>query len=260
MVSLARLLAVVTIASAVAECRLMAQVVAHADSAVRVIVPSASGDHIRTGRRLSDAVHRQPPFPGLPPRSGLTDQVTVTVTDSLGRGEDAIAVPDQRLVLLNSARLEEAPEGWDTLLRHELAHLALFEAVRGRRVPEWFDEGYAIWVSGGLSCRASLRIRLAIVTDQEIFSLQFLTIPRHTGRLSRRLVHDLYGTALEFLHAAVGDQGIAQIVAWTRIAGFDEAFRRVWRRGHVASFEQRWQRYVTEHFSSLPSEFSCSGP
>jgi hypothetical protein len=49
----------------------------------------------------------------------------------------------------------QAPQTWEApnlveLLRHELTHLALSDAVQGRHVPRWFDEGLAIHESGEL--------------------------------------------------------------------------------------------------------------
>ncbi len=47
-------------------------------------------------------------------------------------------------------------------LRHELAHLALHEAV-AVRVPLWFDEGYAGWAAGEWERLGVLELNLAVV-------------------------------------------------------------------------------------------------
>lgn len=39
----------------------------------------------------------------------------------------------------------------DEVFRHELAHVALEDAVQGKHVPVWFNEGLAIWLSDELS-------------------------------------------------------------------------------------------------------------
>ncbi len=49
----------------------------------------------------------------------------------------------------------QAPQTWEApdlaeLLRHELTHLALADAVGGHHVPRWFDEGLAVHESGEL--------------------------------------------------------------------------------------------------------------
>ncbi len=46
-------------------------------------------------------------------------------------------------------------------LRHELAHLALHQAVRVR-LPLWFDEGYAGWAAGEWDRYATLELNLAV--------------------------------------------------------------------------------------------------
>ncbi|MBX3186150.1 MAG: hypothetical protein KF819_04005 [Labilithrix sp.] len=60
-----------------------------------------------------------------------------------------VAYPRAKLILLTML----APRGADAtdldeVLKHELAHVALDEAVRGHHVPVWFNEGLAIGLSG----------------------------------------------------------------------------------------------------------------
>jgi hypothetical protein len=62
-----------------------------------------------------------------------------------------VAHPSLHLALLAL----QAPETWEApdlteLLRHELTHLALTDAVGGHHVPRWFDEGLAVHESGEL--------------------------------------------------------------------------------------------------------------
>lgn len=62
-----------------------------------------------------------------------------------------VAYPAEHLALLAM----QAPETWEApdlieLLRHELTHLALADAVANHHVPRWFDEGLAIHESDEL--------------------------------------------------------------------------------------------------------------
>jgi hypothetical protein len=61
----------------------------------------------------------------------------------------AVAIPGLRLVLL-SMRAPSSNEGTDLgeLFRHELAHIALDDAVGSAHVPLWFQEGFAVHASG----------------------------------------------------------------------------------------------------------------
>ena len=47
-------------------------------------------------------------------------------------------------------------------LRHELAHLALHQAI-SVRVPLWFNEGYAAWAAGEWERLGALELNLAVV-------------------------------------------------------------------------------------------------
>jgi peptidase MA superfamily protein len=82
--------------------------------------------------------------------------------DSLSSGRApswgaAVALPDARTILL---RADE--DNLYGTLRHELAHLALHQAV-GVRVPLWFDEGYAAWAAGEWERLGALELNLAVV-------------------------------------------------------------------------------------------------
>ena len=82
--------------------------------------------------------------------------------DSLSSGQApqwgaAVALPAERTILLRA----DAGDLYPTL-RHELAHLALHEAINVR-VPLWFDEGYAAWAAGEWERLGSLELNLAVV-------------------------------------------------------------------------------------------------
>jgi hypothetical protein len=69
----------------------------------------------------------------------------------------AVAVPGARTIVLRADQGELI-----RTLRHELAHLALHEAVPVR-VPLWFDEGYAAWAAGEWERLGGLELNLAVV-------------------------------------------------------------------------------------------------
>jgi hypothetical protein len=69
----------------------------------------------------------------------------------------AVALPGSRTILLRA----DLGDVYRTL-RHELAHLALHEAV-ATRVPLWFDEGYATWAAGEWERLGALELNLAVI-------------------------------------------------------------------------------------------------
>ncbi len=101
-------------------------------------------------RALLRAAAANDSFPWLP---RPTQRVLVAVAPDAGRFRSwvgpsapewgaAIAFPESRRIVMHGR--SDAGDAGDPLevLRHELAHLALYERL-GNRPPRWFDEGYA---------------------------------------------------------------------------------------------------------------------
>jgi hypothetical protein len=90
-------------------------------------------DHVevRITRTTEEMAQLAPP--GMPPPTYAT----------------GVAYPaiDLVLISLQSPTSAEAPD-LDEVFRHELAHIALDDAVLGNHVPRWFNEGLAIYESG----------------------------------------------------------------------------------------------------------------
>ena len=105
-------------------------------------------------------------WPGIGPRRPGPLQLIIVPDgrhlDSLSSGRApawgaAVALPGARTILLRA----DQGDLYQTL-RHELAHLALHQAV-AVRVPLWFDEGYASWAAGEWSRFQGLELNLAVV-------------------------------------------------------------------------------------------------
>ena len=118
------------------------------------------------GIDLARRAGRPTEWPGLGLRTPGPLQLIVVPTgrqlDSLSSGRApawgaAVALPGSRMILLRADR-----DDLYGTLRHELAHLALHQAVQGR-VPLWFDEGYASWAAGEWGRLDVLDLNLAVV-------------------------------------------------------------------------------------------------
>lgn len=77
-----------------------------------------------------------------------------------------VAYPELGLVLLTIAPLHpSADHDLVQVFRHELAHIALFDAVSGAHVPRWFNEGFAVFTSGETSFTRLRTLWTATVAD-----------------------------------------------------------------------------------------------
>ena len=62
----------------------------------------------------------------------------------------AFAVPDKMLMVIDHSRMKVSPFSLAVTMKHELCHLVVHHHLGGRRIPKWFDEGIAQWVSEGI--------------------------------------------------------------------------------------------------------------
>lgn len=118
---------------------------------------------------LAEIADQPGPWPGLGARDLGEIRLVITADSQAfrdftrgrlpGWGAGA-AFPGGRTIVLRA----DAGDVMGTL-RHELAHLALHQAIQGR-VPLWFDEGYATMASGQWDLFDRLGLNLAVARGQ----------------------------------------------------------------------------------------------
>ena len=125
-------------------------------------------------------------------------------------------------------------------LRHELAHVALHQAVRGR-VPLWFDEGYATMASGQWDVLDRLGLNLKVATGA-LPGLRALDAELRASQAEADAAYALAATAVMelarrnptgtleplFARLAAGEGFEPAVIATTGLTldRFDEAWRR----------------------------------
>lgn len=225
----------------------------------RARVRYGPGDSLRAVRTL-ELLEAQPPLPGLPaqvptgviaylaPTEGAFDSLTGGRVPEWGAG---VAIPS-RMTLVIPAYVADRTRGWSEteVLRHEWAHLALHQHLEGLRIPRWFDEGYATWVSGGWDAAEVWRLRVALATGSAP-PLDSLTLEWPRGRAGADLAYLLSATALEYLAGESGERGLSVLLSrWRTGSDFDEAFRRTYGVT-LGQFEEDWRAYVKERYGWL---------
>jgi hypothetical protein len=76
-----------------------------------------------------------------------------------------VAYSELGLVLLSLAPVHPGSEPQDLaeVFRHELCHVALHDALNGRSVPRWFNEGFAVFASGETSFARMKTLSMATI-------------------------------------------------------------------------------------------------
>ena len=163
----------------------------------------------------------------------------------------ALAFVQQHRIVMQSTRARTDAGDPLQVMRHELAHIALFDYLGGL-APRWFDEGYASYAAAesrtdGLATANLALLFRPIPALAELDAM--LTSERTTDALagyalSRRAVGDL--AALD------PERGLGPLlVAWKERERFDLAMRRAYALP-AHDFERRWQSGVRWRFA-LPA-------
>jgi hypothetical protein len=203
------------------------------------------------GLELARIANRPADWPGLgrrdpeplrlivAPSGRLLDSLTGGRAPSWGA---AITIPDNRTILLRADETNPV-----RTLRHELAHLALHQAVPGR-VPLWFDEGYATWAAGEWERLGGLELNLAVVRG----AVPSLTELDGALRGSAGSASDAYALAVSAVAelARRNPSGTLGPLMSRLEAGQDFAAAVLATTGlSLDRFEQDWRREVRRRYS-----------
>ncbi len=211
----------------------------------------------RLARSLLDFAVQQDTFPGLP---RPTQRTTILIAPDRATFRQwigphapewgaAVAFPREgRIVLQGRSAGSDAGDPARTL-RHELAHLALWEALGGR-IPRWFDEGYASWAAGEWGREEILTTSLALVIrgapsveELESWFGQGPTRARNAYALSHRAVAEM--AALD------GERGLALFFRyWSESGSIDSALRRAYGLT-LDGFDRHWGRRTQLRYGAL---------
>jgi hypothetical protein len=148
-----------------------------------------------------------------------------------------------RDIVIFPARIGSYPhDSLDSVVRHEIVHLALFVEAGGRPLPRWFHEGVAVSVEAGWGLGSQLRLMIAAAGDPSLTDLSRLfaseTQPENTSAylLAAALISDVRGR-----HGAAAPGAIASRVA--RGAPFREAFAAETGESPEAAANRAWGAY-----------------
>jgi hypothetical protein len=134
------------------------------------------------------------------------------------------------------------------ILRHELAHLALHGVVR--RVPRWFDEGYAAFAAGEWDRLDALRVNLELLRGR-VPDLRQLDAALRAGAAEAEAAYALATTAVLLLNRLGGPRGLEPLIAnLSSGVDFDSALRITYGMT-LEQFETRWREDLRGRYGWL---------
>jgi len=222
----------------------------------RFTVVAFPGDEQLARSLLAAAVARDT-FPGLArPRQRVVIAVAPdrhTFRDWIGPNAPewgaAVAFPEsQRIVMQGRSAGSDAGNPIE-VLRHELAHLALHEAL-GDLPPRWFDEGYASYVANEVARDAVLSANLALLL-RGMPPLDSLDAGFAGGSVQAEGTYALAYRAVAELAARDPERGLTLFFRyWKETGRFDVAVRSAYGITE-AEFERIWQTRTRRRYGGL---------
>ncbi len=223
----------------------------------RFTVHYASTD-ARLAAALAESAVARDSFPGLP-RPKVRVEIWVAPDDAAFRrwaGDgapewgNAFAFPLERRIVLHGHR---GGKGGDALavLRHELAHLALHEAL-GDLPPRWFDEGYASYAAGewGRDDVLATNFALAIALGR-LPTLAGLDSSFTGGPTSAQAAYAFSYRAVAEMAAIDRRRGLTLFFGyWARDRSLELATRQAFGLT-LGGFEEYWQQATRRRYGGL---------
>ena len=196
-------------------------------------------------------------FPGLPRPQ---DRVRIVIAEDRRRFREligpsapewgaAIAFPADRLIVMQGRAAPSSAGDPIQVLRHELAHLALFEAL-GDLPPRWFDEGYASYAADEWDRDEVLAANVGLAL-RGMPPLDSLDAAFAAGSQRAQAAYALSYRAVVELAALDPERGLSIFFAqWRDSERFDTAVRRAYGVTQT-QFEQHWRRRTRRRYGGL---------
>jgi hypothetical protein len=225
-------------------------------ASVRARVLEVAHDAVEFRSRLSEDLG-QPVLAHVLVRIARTpDQMTALAPHDAPPPEYAsgVAYPAEHLVLLSL----QAPYTWQAtdlieVLRHELTHVALADAVGRHHVPRWFDEGLAVAESGELRLHR-MEVLWDAVLSRRLLPLTELdrSFPDATERSEVGIAYAESADVVRFLMRDTDRARFGSLVQRVRDGvtferGLDDAYGT-----NVRKLEYEWREDVSHRFGLFP--------
>ena len=209
-------------------------------------------------RSLLDEAQRNDSFPGLPRPS---EHVLIAIAPDSRRFREwtgagapdwgaAIAIPDERRIVMQGSGAGSGAGDPRAVLRHELAHLALHERL-GALPPRWFDEGYAGYSAGEWSRDEVLSANVGLVLHGIPASLDSLEDGFHGGASRASGAYALAYRAVSDMAALDSHRGLSLFFDyWKQSGSMDVAMRKAFGLTQ-SGFEAEWRARTMRRYGAL---------
>jgi hypothetical protein len=165
---------------------------------------------------------------------------------------DAVAFSPENVIVISLTTSHHRPVSYETVFRHELAHLVLRWLVADNQVPRWFNEGLAIMLSGELIMeRIQLIWPVAARGDATPFRRLDRNFPEREFDANQAYAES--ADVVRFLARYHGRWRLQELLQRVhRGQPFYEAMSATWGMTEP-DLEDAWRRDLRQRYSVIPS-------
>jgi len=164
----------------------------------------------------------------------------------------AFAAPEEKIMVIDYSRMSLSPFTLAVIMKHELCHLLLHQHLKGGRIPRWFEEGIAQWVSEGIGeiimDYQKPRLSEAVLAGR-IIPLRALSDSFPADREALTLAYEQSRSIVSYMVERYGLESILNILEAVREGHpWEEA---VWGSLGISllDLEAGWRNYLKKRFT-----------
>lgn len=211
----------------------------------------------RLARSLLESALTRDTFPGLPRPQ---EKVLLEIAPDAARFRElvgpnapewgaAIAIPHERRIVMQGSHAGSDAGDPRAVLRHELAHLALHEAM-GQLPPRWFDEGYASLSAGESSRESAFETSVGMVWHT-LPSRDSLEAGFYQGATRAEWSYAVAHRVVAEMASLDHDNGLRNFFAyWKRSGSMEIALREAFGLTGL-QFDNYWQKQTRQRYGAL---------
>jgi len=232
------------------------RLVACQSSGGRINVVFGASDSVAPSqvKRLVELVRETDSLRRFPRRYIGSRPITISLIARERQGIEAAAYGEERTIVLPlEAALAWRTEDLRSLLRHELTHIALAGGRTSFQLPKWFQEGFAEWTAGGLTCQGAARIRVNMLLRPEF--LKDTSMFKEPAFAASRVGYDVFSTFFEFLEERSTGVNLSLLDSLDAY-GLENGIRRA-TRADLPTLQREWRIYAMRRYSDLREQQAC---
>ena len=157
------------------------------------------------------------------------------------------AFPDSNLIILKAGPEEISTGRLEEIAIHELTHVVLGQALQGKHVPRWFDEGLAMYESKEWNFGQSY-IMAKAVFNRSIIPLKRIDYVLYFDREKAQLAYTQSFLAVSYLLREYGLEKFHNVIRLLAETGdIDKALTTVIGLRY-GEFEAQWYKHITNKY------------